>query len=890
MRRVGACQAKLVGLASEAVPRPVAGDAACGICARTTCRSGEDARNASERALASVDAAGASFVTAESWALGARPCAVTAIASGEASAGIAVTGCCLGAATCAAAVEALAFDPEDEVEGFDGGAWRAEDVLVTSCDAAGTASIVDPATSPTDWTTGAAASVTLCTAAEAVSVTVSTGAVRVDDRLHDRRGGVDDGLNNRLSGLGDRIDHRGRRVRYRLHDRRRGLGNRFRRRGRGLADRLHGVLHSGRGIRGLGRLARRLRARRRRRAAVLLLAGQLVDGRRCTRDDLAWVEQSASVCERVSRPAEECRGKHEAQSASPLHAHTADWCPKTNGSNHNGEREVRSLRALSSLIRGTLDRGMRGGRAYLPLGTSDRRVGQNRGLPKVIVAIAFVAVLAAPAQAARVSVLVVPPFDPHAYESRGAIGLFVPGSGEAASRQGALASLVRGKVEPSSLGGVPGGERLIKLGRKPAAVTIYVALPPPGSHANTRRYPIAIVGGGYHGILVSDSTRIRGLVSIADVAPTARALSERAKPVIRAVPDKGAAAHLARLDLRLTRTHDVRLWATLILVGSVLGGALLTIGLRSRYLSRAGLLAAPAVLAGSLVLSALEVTRPAHVVLWLAVLTIGGSLLVAVPARLLPYALVGLVAAYLVEFAAWPEVNSFAAIGARPDGGGRFYGAGNLVETVLLAVSLEAAALLGRRAFPAVLALVLATVGWSKAGADGGGIVVLLAAFAVLGVRVYGLRLTVRRAVLLAAAVIAVVAALIGLDAATGGSSHVTRALGKGPVSLAGELAHRIHISAANIDASSRHASVFAVSMAALTILGTRRPRFAAGEALLVGIAVSLLVNDSPGDVAAAGALSYAVLWAYERVHEPARARVPTDSVLADGPSVPSRS
>ena len=55
----------------------------------------------------------------------------------------------------------------------------------------------------------------------------------------------------------------------------------------------------------------------------------------------------------------------------------------------------------------------------------------------------------------------------------------------------------------------------------------------------------------------------------------------------------------------MTDTHDVRLWATLILVGTVLGGALLAFGFRSEYLGRAGVLAAPAVLAGSLLLSAL---------------------------------------------------------------------------------------------------------------------------------------------------------------------------------------------------------------------------------------------------------------------------------------------
>ena len=45
--------------------------------------------------------------------------------------------------------------------------------------------------------------------------------------------------------------------------------------------------------------------------------------------------------------------------------------------------------------------------------------------------------------------------------------------------------------------------------------------------------------------------------------------------------------------------------------------------------------------------------------------------------------------------AVWPEVNALAAIGPHPDGGGRFYGVTNQVETLLLAPSLAAAALAG---------------------------------------------------------------------------------------------------------------------------------------------------------------------------------------------------
>jgi hypothetical protein len=496
--------------------------------------------------------------------------------------------------------------------------------------------------------------------------------------------------------------------------------------------------------------------------------------------------------------------------------------------------------------------------------------------------------LAGSARAAQtVAVVVVPPGQP--FPTRGAIGLFVPGSGQTVSHESALAALVRGKTRKSVLGGKPGGRPLISISKHPAETTIYLSLPPAGSHPNTRRYPIAIVGPGYRGILVSRSTRIRGLVSITDIAPTALALERGERPVIRARADDDAAADVAELDLRLARNHDVRLWETLILVGAVLGGALLAVLFRSEYLARAALLVAPSVLAAALVLSAAEITRPGRVVGLLPVIALGMAALLAIPRALLPWALLGFLVAYLIVFVGWPEVASFSAIGSSPDGGGRFYGAGNLVETVLLTVSLEAAALLGPRSIPWVLALALVTVGWSKAGADGGGIVVLLAAFAMLASRTYGVRWTSRRVALAIAGGAALVAVLVGLDAASGGSSHVTHAFRKGPVSLAEDLASRLHISVASLGSSAVQATVFAVSIVSLVVLATRRPRFPAGDALLVGIAVSLVVNDSPGAVASAGALSYAVLFAYERVRGPARDRRRVDNVGAHVPGFASR-
>jgi hypothetical protein len=497
-------------------------------------------------------------------------------------------------------------------------------------------------------------------------------------------------------------------------------------------------------------------------------------------------------------------------------------------------------------------------------------------------------VSAHPAAAAHVAVIVVPPFSPAKYADRGAVGLFVPGAGATVTRASALASLVRGKVENAVVGGVPGGQPLIRLVRRPAAVTIYVAVPPPGRRANDRRYPIAIVGGGYRGILTSRSTRIRGLVSIADVAQSAVAVERGRQPVIRSSPEANAADALERLDRTISRRRDVHFGATLILAGSVLGLTLLVLATRSRFAGRTALLAAPASLAGSLVLSGIGVTRPGETLVALAGIAAVASVLGALTERLLPLFLCALPVAYLVVLVAWPEVNSLAPIGPHPDGGGRFFGVTNLVETVLLTVALQAAALLPRAALAPLALLALVTVGWSRAGADGGGLLVLGAAFAVMALRSSGVRLTARAVVACTAAAAAAGAALVGIDAAAGGSSHVTRAAAH-PLRAVEELGHRIHISAASFTSSWHAALVIAISVAAIAVLAVRPPRFPAGDALLVGIAISLVVNDSPSDIASGGALSYAVLWAWERVRTRPRREPGVVSLAVGAPRIAPR-
>ncbi len=399
----------------------------------------------------------------------------------------------------------------------------------------------------------------------------------------------------------------------------------------------------------------------------------------------------------------------------------------------------------------------------------------------------------------------------------GAVGLYVPGAGGKVSRATAIAALRRGAV-PSALG-TPHGKILVDLAFLPAAATpllepaVYVSLPPPGEYPNTKRYDVMIVGAGYRGILTSDSTRIRGLVSIADIAPTAIALQQGRKPAIRAEQDRDAAADLRDLDTRLARVHHDRGWVFVTVVLTIIALTLLA--------PRAGAV-------------------PAVVATFLAALTI--------------------------VLAVDPELNSLAVLGARPDGGGRFYGVGNQVETLLLAPVLVAAAIGGLRWLVPLAGLSLLAIGWSKTGADGGGVLVFATALGVLALRLRGLAVTPRRLALVAAIVLVVALVFVGLDAALGGSSHVTRAVGSGPDSLVGSLGHRLHLSWAALTDRWFHGVIFLTFLAAVVLMGTVGPRRATVDALLAGLAVSLLVNDTPVDVIGLGALGCWALVRWESV------------------------
>src|SRR5262249_6944057 len=103
------------------------------------------------------------------------------------------------------------------------------------------------------------------------------------------------------------------------------------------------------------------------------------------------------------------------------------------------------------------------------------------------------------------------------------------------------------------------------------------------------------------------------------------------------------------------------------------------------------------------------------------------------------------------------------------------------------------------------------------------------------------------------------------------------------------DLGDRLHISWATLTTAWLPGIVFLVAIGALATLASRPPRTPVLEALLAGVVVSLLVNDTPNDVAAAGALSYAVVWALERARSPVSQPATPVRVRADVPGVSSR-
>jgi len=341
--------------------------------------------------------------------------------------------------------------------------------------------------------------------------------------------------------------------------------------------------------------------------------------------------------------------------------------------------------------------------------------------------------------------------------------------------------------------------------------------------------PIELPGPA--GLLIDPNTHVPGLVS-----------SKTPPGELSVRPDPDAAAHVAELKRRIEWTNSAHA-RTDVAVGVILGLlALLGVVSRSAVVARASVLYGPAAIGLGL--------------FWRSALAIGfGALatafVAALPRRAFVPLLFAVFAGALLVLWQWPLTASFATIG--PSHRGRFYGIDNQVETMLLGPALAA----GMFAAP----LALFTIGWSKAGADGGGLVTYAAGYAALALRSHG-RVTMRRVVVAGAVVVAVAVTVVAVDAATGGSNHVTNAIGP---DLPGDIAHRWRVS---YDTATRNVGLmimFLSGIGLLAMVALARPREVLVDAMLIAIGVSFLVNDSPEDVALWGALGAMALLGFAR-------------------------
>jgi len=468
------------------------------------------------------------------------------------------------------------------------------------------------------------------------------------------------------------------------------------------------------------------------------------------------------------------------------------------------------------------------------------------------------AALAGPAQAADFRVVVVPGLelgDLEAFAHRGAVGLLVPDAGPQTSAARALAALERGEVRNSLLRDSPSDPVLIEpevVQGVPSGRVIVLGLPRGGLQPNDRRYPIAVLGSGYRGLLTSDSTRLSGLVSIVDVAPTAR--GEGRKLGSTAVDDP--VAELVRLETRIRDHRDAK--APMLLVGLALVVALAV------FVPAAVLPAFAAMLVANLGLGVAAADAVWLDVLVLVLLVAAALAFVRLPLVVHALLLAAILGAYLLAMAADERWVALSPLG--PTQNARFYGLSNLLATLLLVPALAGAALLGRTvgtwAFAAVALLALVMVGGSQFGADGGGALVLLAGYGVLVLRYQ--RLTRREAVVSAAVAVAV----LGLALVVGGGSHVTDAIAGGPAELAADFWRRIQLSWLRATSGWGVGLLVGGGVLALAAfaLRERRPLL---TAFLAALAVSLLVNDSPNDVVVAGLVGYLVLSSARGVARP---------------------
>lgn len=464
---------------------------------------------------------------------------------------------------------------------------------------------------------------------------------------------------------------------------------------------------------------------------------------------------------------------------------------------------------------------------------------------------------------------------------RGAVGLLRPGYGPTTNRRRALAELVRGTEVNARLGGVPRGKPLINV----HGVTefnnckkcIVLQLPPRGRPvANDRLYRIAVIGAGFHGLLTSPTTHIRGLVSIVDIEPTD--VPGHPSTTLSWTPSNNAVGQLTQLGHAIGANNRLKFPALFILAGVLLALALLRM--------RAALTAVPAALLVNLALGIGEVSNE---VLLCAALSAGTVLLALALARIcrseaallaLYGGVVALYAVVMVVRPEWQAVNPFG-----PTQNSRFWGIGNQIETLLLA-PLLAGAFLARRRFGILGFVVFGLFGLvvmtdNRLGADGGGAIALGVALAVLGARLF--RLGVKGFVGLLASAAFAVLWIVSQGLAQRGPNHLRSAFSHHGVGLISSLGSRVQLSyVPAVHAWQLVVPLLFVLVASFWFAWRAARQQSTRDVLLafgVAIVTSLLVNDSAAYELAGGIAVVAAIARFAPAPAPARASVLSPAV-----------
>jgi hypothetical protein len=432
--------------------------------------------------------------------------------------------------------------------------------------------------------------------------------------------------------------------------------------------------------------------------------------------------------------------------------------------------------------------------------------------------------------------------------SVGAVGLVVPDAGPLTSAPDAFAGMVRGILYNTRLPWPRKDVVLIHVQEASeiplSGPVIVVGMPPDARVPNDHRYPIAVIGRGYHGLLVSSLTRVPGLVSIADIARTAL----QTPHMLRAQQDADPVRTLDRLESHIVVSRASTLAASLLVMVLLVLFAL--------FFPAGAPAALGAALAANLALGWLLAGSAGPRVALVGACTVAGGILGARFLRSgtqLGLALVGVIAAYAVTMLIHPEVLSLAPMG--PELTSRFFGVSNLLETLLLAPALLGAKLLGDRfgwpAFVAVALLSLVTIAENQLGSDGGGAIVIGVAFAVLAVGMSGAGW---RLIVPALGVAALtVFALLDLDAASSSPDHLRGALHGGISGFARVATNRVPLAYTRM-LEDWWLLFPAVAALVIGVPAARSRRTSAlGLAMLAALGASLLVNDSPGPVMIAG-------------------------------------